>query len=497
MPRQAVFILTDTQGTDVIGCYGRSEMKTPHLDRMAVEGLRFERAYSTQPVCGPARSAIFTGLYPHSNGVLGNDMAPSLDAKTIGQRLSPSGIKTGYIGKWHLDGTDYFGNGICPEGWDLDYWFDGRCYLNSLKDDRERAFSRRVPTAQDMRDQGLGETFTMAHRSVDKALQFIESHRNEDFFLVVSIDEPHHPFICPAEYLDSFEGFEYKLGPNAKDDLKNKPQSQRDWANHVKPHLESREVLRMDAFFACNSYCDYEIGRLLDAIDQWIPDSLTVYTSDHGDMLGAHGLLGKGPNVYEEISRVPLIVRWPGYTPPGTLVDRPVSHIDLTPTFLDYFGLAVPEILHGESLLSVFKDPGSCNRERAFLEFNRFELDHDGFGAFSPIRCVTNHRYKLAINLTDKDELYDLEADPDELRNLIDDETLSEVRDQLHGEIVAWMDRTRDPFRGPQWIRREWNNLKGSSWGGPTRPRPADGFNPHTLLYDTAEPIDRLVYDKH
>ncbi|MGY8694378.1 MAG: sulfatase-like hydrolase/transferase, partial [Verrucomicrobiia bacterium] len=193
MPRQAIFILTDTQGTDVIGCYGRSDMQTPHIDRMASEGIRFDRAYSTQPVCGPARSAIFTGMYPHSNGVLGNDMAPALDMKTLGQRLSDSGVRTGFVGKWHLDGTDYFGNGVCPDGWDPEYWFDGRCYLDSLKDKSERDFSRLVPTAQDMRDRGLDETFTMAHRSVDKAIGFIESYKDEDFFLVVSIDELHHP----------------------------------------------------------------------------------------------------------------------------------------------------------------------------------------------------------------------------------------------------------------------------------------------------------------
>lgn len=497
MPNQAVFILTDTQGTDVIGCYGRPEVKTPYIDKMAAEGIRFNRAYSTQPVCGPARSAIFTGLYPHSNGVLGNDMAPCLDAKTTGQRLSGLGVRTGYIGKWHLDGTDYFGNGVCPEGWDPDYWFDGRCYLDSLGSKEERDFSRLVPTAKDMRDNGYDETFTMAHRSVDKALEFIERYKDEDFFLVVSIDEPHHPFICPAEYLEAFEGFEYKLGPNGKDTLKDKPLSQRDWSNHVKSHLGDGETLRMDAFFACNSYCDYEIGRINNAIDKWVPNALSIYTSDHGDMLGSHALLGKGPNMYEEIAKIPFIVRWNGHSPAGAVVDRPISHIDLVPTFLEFFGQDSPEILHGESLLTVFSNPTVCDRERVFLEFNRFELDHDGFGAFSPTRCVTNCRYKLAINLSDKDELYDLETDPDELRNLIDDEAHGEIRDQLHREIVEWMNRTRDPFRGPQWISRAWNGRAASSWGGPTRPRPADGFNPHTLLYDTAEPIDRLVYDKH
>ncbi len=497
MPRQAIFILTDTQGAGVVGCYGRPEMKTPRIDRMAAEGIRFDRAYSTQPVCGPARSALFTGLYPHSNGVLGNDMAPAIDALTLGQRLSAAGLRTGYVGKWHLDGTDYFGNGICPDGWDPEYWFDGRCYLESLASKEERDFSRRVPTAQDMRSAGLDETFTMAHRSVDKALEFIERYKDEDFFLVVSIDEPHHPFICPAEYLEAFEGFEFKIGPNGKDDLKGKPQSQRDWSEHVAGHMGDGDVFRLDPFFACNSYCDYEIGRVLDGVEKWIPNALTVYTSDHGDMLGAHGLLGKGPNMYEEIANIPFVVRWKGSAPEGAVVDRPISHIDLYPTFIDFFGKEIPEILHGESLLDTFKNPSGCNREKAFLEFNRFELDHDGFGAFSPTRCVTDRRYKLAINLTDKDELYDLEADPHELCNCIDDESYSSIRDELHGEIIDWMNRTRDPFRGPQWVNRPWSSSVAKSWGGPTRPRPGDGVNPHTLLYDTAEPIEQLEYAKH
>jgi arylsulfatase A-like enzyme len=497
MPRQAIFILTDTQGTDVIGCYGRSDMQTPHIDRMASEGIRFDRAYSTQPVCGPARSAIFTGMYPHSNGVLGNDMAPALDMKTLGQRLSDSGVRTGFVGKWHLDGTDYFGNGVCPDGWDPEYWFDGRCYLDSLKDKSERDFSRLVPTAQDMRYRGLDETFTMAHRSVDKAIDFIERYKDEDFFLVVSIDEPHHPFICPAEYLEAFEGFEFKLGENAKDDLADKPQSQRDWAEHVAEFMGDGKTFRLDPFFACNSYCDYEVGRVLGAIEKWIPDALSVYTSDHGDMLGAHRLLGKGPTMYNEIAKIPFVVKWKGSAPENSSVDRPISHIDLAPTFLEFFGQEVPEILQGESLLPTFAEPSSCSREQAFLEFNRFELDHDGFGGFSPTRCVVTERFKLAINLTDKDELYDLETDPGEMRNLIDDPAHAEMRNQLHDEIAAWMDRTRDPFRGPQWKNREWRDQGIKSWGGPTRPHPFDGYNPRSLLYDTAEEIDRLVYEKH
>ncbi len=131
-PRQLVLIVTDTQRTDMLGCYGHADMHTPCLDRLAAEGMRFTSAYTCQPVCGPARAAIFTGVYPHSNGSWANSMALEANGKTIGQRLSDRDIHTAYIGKYHLDGGDYFGMGRCPDGWDPAYWYDMRCYLEEL-----------------------------------------------------------------------------------------------------------------------------------------------------------------------------------------------------------------------------------------------------------------------------------------------------------------------------------------------------------------------------
>ena len=134
MKRQVVFLMTDTTRKDMVGCYGNEKMKTPNLDRLAAEGIRYENAYTCQPVCGPARSAIFTGTFPHTNGMVTNSIAMGDNVKTIGQRLSDHGIACGYIGKYHLDGGDYFGNGRCPEGWNPDYWYDMKTYLNELSD---------------------------------------------------------------------------------------------------------------------------------------------------------------------------------------------------------------------------------------------------------------------------------------------------------------------------------------------------------------------------
>ena len=502
--RQAVFFLIDTQGANNVGCYRPDlPLGTPQVDRLATQGVRFNAAYSCSPVCGPARSAIFTGLYPHTNGVLGNDMAPAIGMPTLGERLQAAGIATGYVGKWHLDGSDYFGDGRCPAGWDPKYWFDGRNYLESLPDLAARTLSRQALGPAEVAQHGITSEFTHAHRSVDRALAFIRENRDRDFFLVVSIDEPHHPFICPEPFVSAFEQFEFPV-PNADDPLTDKPRAQREWSAHPaygKPKLlqrDGRTMLHHPRHFACNSYSDSQTGRVLAALAELAPDALTVYTSDHGDMFGSHRLHGKGPCVYEEIAHIPLIFRWPSHVPAGQTSDGPVSHIDLVPTFLEYFGVPIPDLLQGKSLLAQARQPAHRTNDAVFMEFNRFELDHDGFGAFAPIRCVFDGRYKLALNLLDTDELYDLGADPMELRNRVHDPALAGERDRLHATLLAWMNRTRDPMRGPHWRRRAWNGFDGgSTWGGPTRPRPFDEpWYPKTMLYETAQPIDRYEYEK-
>ena len=181
--------MTDTTRKDMVGCYGNPKMKTPNLDRLAEEGIRYENAYTCQPVCGPARSAIFTGTFPHTNGMVTNSIAMGDNVKTIGQRLSDNGIRCGYIGKCHLDGSDYFGNGKCPEGWDPEYWNDMRAYLSELTD--EEKLRSRIPETSFSED--FGQEFMYAHRCSDRALKYLDAHKYEDFFLCVSISQRAEP----------------------------------------------------------------------------------------------------------------------------------------------------------------------------------------------------------------------------------------------------------------------------------------------------------------
>ena len=233
---------------------------------------------------------------------------------------------------------------------------------------------------------------------------------------------------------------------------------------------------------------DAEIGRVIDAAHRLSPTNTCIlFTSDHGDLMGAHRLGGKGPVMYDEITRVPLIVEMPGRDRAGQTVPAPASHIDLLPTLLEMAGLPIPPILEGQSLLPLLRGVGQ-NERAAVIGFQRYEIEHDSWGGFQPVRCLVTQRHKLVLNLLHSDELYDLEQDPAELNNLITDPAAAALRDDLHDRLLDWMNTRRDPFRGPVWERRPWRSTRRLAWRGQFRPRPADGVAPPVRDYDTGQP---------
>ena len=446
--KQVILIMTDTQRKDMIDGYGGENMHTPNLDSLIRNGIRFDNAQTTQPVCGPARSAIFTGTYPHSNGSWGNCMPLYPNIKHIGQRLSAHGIHSAYIGKWHLDGGDYFGYGICPEGFDPQYWYDMRNYLSELTP-QERVKSRKCSATR----EGITEDFTFGLRCANRAIDFLQKNHGESFFLTLSFDEPHGPCLCPKEFLNLHLHHKFKKSENVFAPLTNKPEHQKLWADMF--DFSNNPDLLFPEFFGCNSFVDYEIGRVLNTIRKLCPDALILYTADHGDMLGSHCLNSKGAAMYKEILNIPLIVSQRSL-PRGVANSTPVSHVDILPTLLEYYGIPLPYGLDGHSILSLLQENKQCQR-RVFAEFTRYEIDHDAFLGFQPIRCIYDGNYKLVINLLDTDEFYDLRSDPEEMINRIDDPAYESVRKELLQALVDEMYRTRDPFRGYQWEDRPWH----------------------------------------
>lgn len=452
MPKQIILIMTDTQRQDMVGAYGIKEVKTPCLDQLAQEGVLFTNAYTTNPVCGPARSTIFSGLYSHSNGVVANGYSLRNKSYTMGERLQELNMNPTYIGKWHLDGGDYFGDGVCPNGWNEDYWYDMRCYLEEL-DEKDRIRSRKPRTVL----EGVNEEFTFAHRCSNRAIDFIEKNKDNDFLLVVSYDEPHHPYIAPKEYYDMFKDYQHPFYKNLDDTLDSKPEHQKLWSK--KMFKEKWYKNRTDAFwFGCNSFVDFEIGRVLDTAKDLTGDAMIMYTSDHGGAFNSHRIIDKGPAMYEEITKIPFIVKAPGVTKTPFTNTNTVSHVDILPTILEYIEADNIPSLEGQSIINEIEELQEKDDYR-FIEFNRYEVDHDGFGGFQPIRCIVNNKYKLVINLLTSDEFYDLEKDPYEMVNEINNDFYDKVKKDMHKKLLDWQNETRDPYRGYYWAKRSWNSF--------------------------------------
>lgn len=495
MKKQVILLMTDTTCKEMLGCYGNTKMHTPNLDALAAEGIRYENAYTCQPVCGPARSAVFTGLFPHSNGVVTNGVPLGANVKTVGQRLTDRGYHCGYIGKWHLDGGDYFGLGKCPQGWDSDYWYDMKNYLEELSP-AGRIRSRQSAEAF---SPDFSEAFTYAHRCTNRAIRFLEQYRDEDFFLTVSYDEPHAPSLCPPPYNRMYTDFKFEPSPKFQDPLTDKPLMQQLWAGSLLDAPEgsiNKPSESLALLLGCNSFVDSEIGRILDVIRSKMPNALVLYTSDHGDMLGAHRLFSKNAAVYREVANVPLIIKG---GEKGKVIHSPASHIDITPTILDYFGLPVPKLLEGKSMLPQIYDTTKAIHEFVFTEFTRYEIDHDGFGGLQLMRAVLSESHKLAVHLLDKDEFYDLKADPDEIVNRIDDASYLALIKEYHKLLISHMNDTRDPYRGYQWSLRPWNKDFVPHWNneGFTRQKECDSYEPAQLDYDTGLKMTTAVRRKN
>ena len=486
-----IMIMTDTQATNMVGCYSGKDLNTQHIDALAGEGYQFMSAYTCAPLCTPARAGLFTGIYSNQSGPWTNNLAPGSNIVSMGRHFRDAGYRTCYIGKWHLDGHDYFGTGRCPEEWDPGYWFDGANYLEELTTEEISLWRNGLNSAEDLIAHGITAEFTWAHRISNRALRFLAERESQPeqqpFLLVLSYDEPHHPFTCPPEYLARYEDFTYDLGARAQDDLANKPEHHRVWAEAMPSPVGEDSQYRHPLYFACNDFVDDEIGRVIKALDtSTLDNTWVVYTSDHGEMMGAHRLISKGAAMYDDIARVPLILRPPAGQREHREITTPVSHIDLLPTLLRLAGANPPPMLPGGNLLAVAN--GAETERGVMVEFNRYEIEHDSFGGFIPVRAWIENDYKLVLNLLTSDELYDRQRDPDELHNLIDDPAHAAIRDVMHDRLLDYMDHIRDPFRSYQWACRPWRKNTEARWMGAFRPRPEDGYAPVVRDYDTGLP---------
>jgi uncharacterized sulfatase len=472
-----VLVVTDTQGLNAVGDLGgagEGVVDTPTLDRLADEGVSCANAYAGAPVCGPSRGCMFTGHYAHNAGSWTNNVMLYQGIDTMGTAFREAGYRTAYVGKWHLDG-DYHGYGTAPDPYEQEYWYDGENYRQDVGDDFFEWYwpggfqqdNAEYPP-ETLREQGITREDVWGGRIVDRARAFIEDvDDDQPYFLVVSYDEPHEPSLCPPEYAERYVDDLPALPENYEtlEELTDKPDHHRRRAEAFRNgefFIDSLSnpasgVIPRPVYFGCAEWVDSEIGRLLETVDDHDRANTVVsFTSDHGHHLGAHGLDSKWATAYEETVNVPLVFRYPDGLPAGELRESVASHVDLRSTLVDLAGLDADLDVDGRTMRPLLED-GEAYRDAAMIEYHGFSKGRSGDDGFLPLRALVTERDKLVVNLLETDEFYDLEEDPGEVTNRIDDPAVAERRDARFDELTNVLDETADPFYGGHWDDRHWN----------------------------------------
>ena len=452
-PPNILFLMTDQMQGRVLE--PDHPCRTPSLDRLAAGGVRFSRAYTPNAVCSPARASLMTGLLPHNHGVLEvihcvdeDQSALRTDKPHWAQRLVDAGYRTGYFGKWHVERSE----DLRPFGWEMDGNSGGELYRNHRRSvlgnsspSPTYTLSRtyEVPpgyreslhygvTDQPPEQRGMGITTSLA-------LEFLGevSQSSTPWCCFVSITEPHDPFITGEGAFDLYDVEALTLAPNVHDDLSDRPGIYRK-AAQVWADMSDRE--RREAaicYYASVTEIDRQYGRLLDLLErsgQW-ENTVVVFTTDHGELLGAHGLYCKNFSAFEEIYNIPLIVSGPGI-PRGSVTDVRVGLHDLCPTLLELAGAAPIPVPDSRSFAPVLYDPQGQSRS-----FTAGYAEYHGTRYKVTQRVVWEGPWKFVFNGFDFDELYNLDEDPYEMSNLAAD---PEYEDRVRNMAAQMWATVRD-----------------------------------------------------
>lgn len=499
MTRPNILLITsDQQHWDTLGVTN-PRIQTPALDRLCHEGTRFTRAYCNNPVCSPSRSTIITGLYPawHHCWTIGVKLPE--DVPTVGEIFSQHGYDTTLIGKAHFQplasqpGSESL---ECqPLLRDLDFWrgFQGPWYgFDHVEVARNHADESHAGQhyAIWMEEQGLTNwrdyfvewppnpdapkrehawdlpqelhyTTWTAERTIANIEQSVQA--DKPFFLWSSFHDPHPPYLVPEPWASMYDPAEMAPGrlyphelehlpPHFQETQKANPDfshyRETAFGNHgFHSHLHDEAKLRQDiaVYYGMISFMDQQIGRILDKLDELgiADNTIVVFSTDHGHFIGQHGLVAKGPFHYEDMLRLPFIVRYPDHVPAGAESSALQALIDLAPTFLSAADIDVPGLMQGVNQLPVWRGEAAQARDYVLVE-NRHQP------SAVHLRTYVDERHKLTIYRDHAyGELFDLQEDPDEVHNRWDDPTYAAVKAQvMHRFLNAELQR--EPTRMPR-----------------------------------------------
>ena len=451
-----LLIHSDQHRFDCLGVNGHPLPVTPNLDRLAAGGMNFTRAFTPAPICVPERNSLMHGCWPSRHLCLANQgteapRPPAGELPTWSRSLRDAGYALDFLGQWHdrsdktpLDpmyGFDTFFPDSRYGAWRAGQGLPPRPNRNS-----------RFGEADDAITPDQSRLAWVADAVIER-LRARAADSSRPFFIRWDPVEPHLPNIVPEPYASRFDPASIPPWGSFGDPLENKPAIQRQqllsWKIDGRPWSEwSKTVAR---YLGEISLLDAQVGRVLDELDRLglAGDTLVIYTCDHGDMCGSHGMIDKHYVMYDDVTHVPLIVRWPGRIAPGSTCGEFVSHsLDLAATFVDIAGAARPETFQGTSLAPAFAGGALAGRDTMISQYFGNQ-----FGLFSQ-RMVRNRRWKYVWNGTAEDELYNLDTDKGELHNLATAPECADVLARLRKRLWELMQETGDPLAN-FWIKRQ------------------------------------------
>lgn len=466
--KNIILILSDQQRYDTVSAYGLNDVcKTPHIDALAAEGMKFTNAFTSSAICAPARASVMTGLYPHNHGVIDNFTDIKEGTPLLGQCMKDQGYFCGFAGKWHVspsktpkdcgfDGKPFMG-----------YGFPGSQVFPSLKFNQppdnapnyyEEYLKENGFDIPDVSHGFLGnnpalqiqEMYAKHEGPVESTIEYFVAHEtnrlidkasmeDKPFFIWANFWGPHSPSIVPEPYYSMYNPKDIKEHPSYKETFENKP-----YGHYLSEKMWGLGDYGWDGFadIAAKYYghctmIDDMVGMIVEKLKALglYEDTIIIYSADHGDCLGAHKLIEKGAFTYDEIYRIPMVVKGLGTQDNDSFVYLQ----ELMPTFLDLAGTHPPKPVDGESILPLMTGESSTNgRTEIYGEYhNHFYVSRQ--------RMVRDNKYQFTFNENERGELYDFTKDPYQLNNVCYDEDYVDIKKEYIEKMSHYMKATNDP----------------------------------------------------
>ena len=454
-PANLLVIHTDQQRIDTVGAYSSPICQTPYLDRFAETSNVFDQAYTVCALCSPARASIYTGLYPNHHGMERNEIEFRDDARLISQDFRKAGYQCGFVGKWHcgveklprdfgFDGMSVPGYGNCRNTPEYLAYLE-RSGLEAPVVGAERAgwFNNTVLMGRMSGPIEVSVPYFLAEETIAMMRRYRDS--GQPFLIVLNFWGPHAPYLPSEPYASMYDPAAIPPWPNFDDTFEGKPVAHRRYRDAFygegNPRRSWDEWSRWVArYYGFTTQIDAQIGRVLEALDELGLNNSTgvLISTDHGEHAGAHGgVHDKEMLMYQETYHIPFMLRLPGQVT-SQRIKQPITNVDIAPTLLDMAGIEAEHNLDGLSLLPLVRGESQPQREPDVLcMFNGHHILYQS-------RMVTDGQMKYIFNPTDRDELYDLRADPHELRNEIDNPAFAATRSALRDRMGEHLSRIGD-----------------------------------------------------